>query len=108
MDGNSDKFYDWNRIKELKILFNLLKIENIFNFEQQIEIKDQKIELIYSFVKNLRKVLKEIICPSVEAVEYLKSLLYYSFHYLTYPDISIQKKVFAIEWIYQILIKYLR
>jgi hypothetical protein len=103
LDGKSDKFYDWNRINEWKALFDLLKIESIFNSRHQIDIKDVEIKRIYNFVKNLRKVLKKSICPSVEADEHLKSLLYYSFHYLTYPDISIQKKVFALEWIYEII-----
>lgn len=103
LDASSHRFYDWGRIDEWKVVLDLVDINSVFNHRHRIAIRDEKIRRIYCFVKELRKGLKEIVCPSATADEYLKILLYYSLHYIGYPDISIQKKVFLIEWCYQII-----
>lgn len=103
LHSNSKKFYDWSSIAIWEAVLNLLDLKNIFNFNFKITTSDTEIEKISNFIVGLRKSLKEDIYPHLSAGEYLNSLLYYSFHYLVYPDISIQKKVFGTKWLSQII-----
>ena len=103
LHSNSKKFYDWNSIAIWEAVLNLLDLKNIFNFNFKITTSDTEIEKISNFIVGLRKSLKEDIYPHLSVGEYLNSLLYYSFHYLVYPDISIQKKVFGTKWLSQII-----
>ena len=103
LHSNSKKFYDWNSVAIWEALFDLLDLKNIFDFDLRIATSDARIEKTGTFIVGLRKSLKEDICPHLSVGEYLNSLLYYSFHYLVYPDISIQKKVFATKWLSRII-----
>lgn len=103
LHSNSKKFYDWNSITIWEALLDLLDLKNIFHFNFKITTSDAEIEKISNSMVGLRKSLKEDIYPHLSVAEYLNSLLYYSFHYLVYPDISIQKKVFGTKWLSQII-----
>jgi len=105
LHSNNNKFYDWNSIEIWKSLLDLLDLENIFDFNFKITTSDTEIEKVSKFIVSLRKSLKEDIYPNLGVGEYLNSLLYYSFHYLVYQDISIQKKVFGTKWLSQIITK---
>ena len=103
LHGNSPKFYDWNSLSVWESLLSLVNTKNIFDVGLKITSDDKEVERIWNFTVSLRKVLKENLYPDVKASEYLISLLHYSFHYLVYPDISIQKKIFGMKWISRII-----
>jgi len=104
LDSNSEKFYSWERIADWETLLSLFEIEKFFDNKAISSSKDEEIIKLFTFICNLRKVLKKIY-PEINNLEYSASLLYYSFHYLIYPDISIHKKIFALKLILKIMNK---
>ena len=94
LDSDSENFYSLDRISVWEALFTLFKIGKLFDKKTELSSKDSEIVKIFNFIHNLRMVLQEIY-PEINDLEYAAALLYYSFHYLTYPDISIQKKIFG-------------
>jgi serine/threonine protein kinase len=102
LDSNSEKFYSWERISDWKALFDLFEISKLFDEKLKSNSYNAEIVKLFDFICKLRATLKEIY-PEIDCKEYIGSLLYYSFHYLTYPDISIQKKVFATMFLIRIL-----
>jgi hypothetical protein len=102
MDSRYLNHTRWERIDIWQNIFVLYKKDNIFNITtREFQVEDE-IKKTMQIIQIFRNVLKSFV-NHPEEKQYLIALLYYTLKLLSYPDVSIQKKVFAIKYINMIL-----
>lgn len=100
-DAFSANYYDWDRIKVWKTFMDLVKKDGIFS-PKQFTIDDIELQKSINFIYGIRNILKQL-SPKLDEKQYLCALLHFSLLALTHPEISIQKKIFGIQYINNIL-----
>jgi uncharacterized protein associated with vWA-MoxR-VMAP ternary system len=100
-DGPIQHYYDWSRIHQWQVFSVLNQRGEMFAKEipDPVPLELQK---SISFIQELRRIIKAE-SPQLTETEYLMALLHYSLLAIGHPDISLQKKVFAISYIDNIL-----
>ncbi len=98
-DFGSSRFSDWSRLEEWKKFLHLNQRDRIFSSETPDHgSSDPNLQKSVLFISKLRSALKSM-SPQLSEREYVMGLLYYSLLALGHPEISIQKKVFAVPLI---------
>ena len=100
-DAFSANYYDWTRIEVWKCFMKLVKKGGIFS-TKQFTIDDTELQKSVNFIYGIRNILKKL-SPKLDEKQYLCALLHFSLLALTHPEISIQKKIFGIQYINNIL-----
>ncbi len=101
-DAFSPNYYDWSRIEIWQYFLDLNTKENIFSKASHYNRDNTELKKSIDFIHAIRDILKKL-SPNLDEKEYLCALLHYSLLTLAHPEVSIQKKVFAIQYINQIL-----
>lgn len=102
MDSKFMNNTDWDRVRIWKNLLPLNKKGGVLNANKTDVVSDTEIHKIIGFINSLRDALKQMSCVFTEE-EYLISLLYHALCLLSYHDVTIQKKGFAVHYINEIL-----
>ncbi len=92
--------YDWSRIEYWRDFSKLNQKGMVFSFE----VSDSGLgpTAYIGFILELRRILKTE-SPELTEEEYLMGLAHFSLLALIHPEVSIQKKVFAVEYVGNIL-----
>jgi hypothetical protein len=101
-DSGSKAYYDWSRVEHWKKFLQLNQKNDFFSDKIPGSGTDPDLDKCSLFIVNLRAALKSE-SPQTSEREYLMGLLHYSLLALSHPEISIQKKVFAIQYIDSLL-----
>ncbi len=97
LDAFSLKYFDWQRIAEMGNFLDLVKTRDAIFKEIICDERDPEIAKAIAFIVKLRHILKKI-STHLDEREYLLALLHYSLLTLIHPEISIQRKAFAITF----------
>jgi hypothetical protein len=100
-DGPIQHYYDWSKIHQWEIFSVLNQRGKLFTKDIPEPVPPELKKSIF-FIQELRKILIGE-SPSLTEGEYLMSLLHYSLLAIGHPDVSLQKKVFAISYVDNIL-----
>lgn len=101
-DGRSRLYYDWSRIKVWEHFSSLNRRGEIFSPEPPLGINNAELKKTLRFISGIRAILKTRV-PNVDEKEYLCGILHYSLLALAHSEISIHKKVFAVDYINNVL-----
>lgn len=96
-DGMSPNFYDWSRLDKWRRFSTINKSGKVFD-PVSVDGVDDDLGNALTFLVTNRVELKKRI-PGLTEKEYLAALAHYSFKALCHPELSIHKKVFALEYI---------
>lgn len=102
VDSSSSYYLDWSRIDIWRKFSEIYSNKNIFQPKIIYNGTDKNIRNILYLIKSLRNILIKL-SPRISEKEYLLSVLYFTLLSLVHPEISIHKKVVAIDNISLIL-----
>src|SRR5205085_4855787 len=100
MDSYSGADTDWNSLTAWQSILSCLEWDADFFDEHSPAVAT---ELSYIHIISVLRACAKSILPTLTSEEYLISLLYYSLKLLPYPDISLPKKAFALQYTNKIL-----
>jgi len=100
-DGPMRDYYNWLKISDWQLFSELNQKGEVFTKEISGSIASD-VKKSISFIQGLRRLIKAE-SPQLTETEYLMALLHYSLLAVGHPDFSLQKKVFAINYIDNLL-----
>jgi hypothetical protein len=88
--------HSWERIPVWRNFSLLFDEAAVFFSENLIKTADPQLQKFHVFIQSLRASIKNV-SPQIKEKEYLCALLHYYLLGIAHPEISLQKKAFAIE-----------
>lgn len=101
-DSGSKNYYEWARIAHWREFLSLVQKGQVFSQGAPKTKSGSELEKCFSFISGIRQNLKKE-APQLSEKEYLLALLHYALLAIAHPEISIQKKTFAVEYVSEIL-----
>jgi hypothetical protein len=100
-DYNTREFFDWSRTSVWRTLGRMNLKGRVFE-KEKVDDLTLDVRNALEFIAGLRTILKTE-SPTLQEEEYLIALLHYSLLAIGHPEISVPKKVFAVEYIDKLL-----
>jgi hypothetical protein len=101
-DSQSPNYFEWSRMAVWQNFSRTIERGKVFSSDEIYDINDEYLKRTIKFIYAIRNTLRQH-SPNLSEKQYLCALLYYSLLALAHPEISIHKKVFAVQYVSDIL-----
>lgn len=101
MDSRNWNHTDWQSVTDWEQILGLYTRDEIF-VSRKLTGRSEVVRIM-KLIQALRKGLESLGGDQPDEQQYLIALLHYTLKVLSYPDVSVQKKAFAVRYIQEIL-----
>jgi thiamine kinase-like enzyme len=98
MDSKDWQMTDWQRLPAWESILKIYNRGDLFN-PIPFSLDDNVMKHTCQIIWLLRRCLSQLLPSNDLDRQYTLALIYFGIHYLSYPNVTTQKKIFGIKWI---------
>jgi len=101
MDSGQWEDTEWDALDEWGKLVDLYRRGNLLSSScaASVTTSPKSVQTVARLIQELRRGLRIMLGDGINEREYIVALLHYAMRYLSYPDISLPKKIFTISYV---------